>query len=63
MQFTFNGSNISGKTSVGDYTFPTGEAVEVNDAETIRRLTGHPEFTATEASEKPKKRRQRMKAD
>lgn len=49
MQFTFIGSNISGKTSVGDYTFPTGKAVEVSDSETIRRLTGHPEFTAGEA--------------
>ncbi len=49
MQFTFTGTNASGFTSVGNDVFPTGEPVEVENADTIRRLTGHPEFEAEEA--------------
>ena len=45
-KFTFIGSNASGHTEYGPYTFPTGEPVEVpaSDEDTCRRLRGSREF-------------------
>lgn len=48
----FQGENASGYTRCWGYTFPTGEAVEVDSA-VLEQATGHPEFEVV--ADKPAK--------
>lgn len=68
MLLRFIGIYSNGRTSmrICDHTFTGREPTEVTDPESIRSLSGHPEFEAVELAapaEAPKKRGRPRKAD